>query len=117
MNAERFEKLVDNRLAHCRKVLLEKNEEYSRNNERLHNFKTAARIDDVVPESALWGMMRKHIVSMRDMVADAEKGIAPTTKMLDEKVTDTINYSLLLEALLVERMIGERMEKETTMEK
>ena len=103
MNAAEFEKVVENRLEVCRRVLCEKGEEYSRDGERLHNFKSSARIDDESPEKALWGMAKKHITSVRDMVEDAERGIAPTTKMIDEKITDWINYGLLLEGLLVER--------------
>lgn len=49
-------------------------------------------------------MLKKHVVSVRDMVKDIERGILPSKKMLDEKITDRINYGLLLEGLFRERM-------------
>ena len=104
MNATKFEQIAAHRIAHCRKVMSDKGEEYSRNFDRLHNFRTAASIDGETPERALWGMMKKHIVSVRDMVDDSRYGIRPTQEQVDEKITDMINYSLLLEGLFVERM-------------
>lgn len=103
MDAKRFTEVAEARIAHCRKVLLSKGEEYSRDGDRLHNFKTAAAIDRETPEQALWGMAKKHIVSVRDMVADTGSGKAATRAQIDEKITDLINYALLLEGLLVER--------------
>ena len=113
MNATKFEQIAAHRIAHCRKVMSDKGEEYSRNFDRLHNFRTAASIDGETPERALWGMMKKHIVSVRDMVDDTKHGIIPTRKQVDEKITDMINYSLLLEGLFVERMeAGEKNEND-----
>lgn len=60
------------------------------------------------PTLALWGMLAKHIVSVHDMVMDAEVGQVPSPSMLNEKITDWINYGLLLEGLLIERIEEER---------
>ncbi len=111
MDAQWFNDVAENRIAHCRKTLLAKGEEYSRNGERLHNFKSAALLDGETPERALWGMAKKHVISLRDMVDDTDKGIAPSFAMLDEKITDWINYGLLLEGLLVER-IAKKMQED-----
>lgn len=104
MKADQFNQIAENRIEHCRKTLLFKGEEYSRGGDRLHNFRSAAAIDNETPERAIWGMMKKHIVSMRDMISDIYQGIVPTESMRDEKITDLINYALLLDGLLCERL-------------
>lgn len=104
MNAEQFNQIAENRIEHCRKTLLFKGAEYSRDGDRMHNFRTAAVIDNETPERALWGMLKKHIVSVRDMVADVDQGKLLAAALIDEKITDWINYGLLLEGLLQERI-------------
>jgi len=104
MEAKQFNEIAEARIAHCRTTLIAKGEEYSRDGDRLHNFKTAAVIDDETPEQALWGMAKKHVVSVRDMIKDVERGVFPSQKMLDDKITDWINYGLLLEGLFGERL-------------
>lgn len=113
MNHKEFEKIVDNRLAQCRETLCAKGGEYSRDGDRLHNFKTAARIACVTPERSLFGMYLKHLVSVMDMIADIDNGELPTRGMMAEKIGDSINYHLLFEGLLEERIIAteSRVEK------
>jgi hypothetical protein len=106
MTNEEFKKLIQHRLNDCINVMTAKSDEYSRNNDKLHNFKVAAAFDQCTPEKALWGMMLKHIVSLRDIVVDIEAGRLPEYSVVSEKTTDTINYTLLLEALIDERMKG-----------
>ena len=101
MNSENFNKIVENRLEACKEILVNKNKEYSSETDRLHNFKVAARIDGITPEQALWGMYKKHLVSVMDLVAFPGDA---TPEILREKITDSINYHLLLEALLMERI-------------
>lgn len=114
MNIEDFEKLSRNRFDACLGLMLcQKNEEYSRNGDKLHNFKQAARIDNESPERALWGMMKKHLVSIQDIINDINYMYEtidhdteiklPSEKILAEKIGDTINYIVLLEALITER--------------
>lgn len=103
MDAKTFEGLVVRRLEHCGEVLCSKGEEYSRNGDRLHNFKSAGRKRNVSPVEALMGMKAKHDVSIDDLVSDLGKGIIPTKAFLDEKIGDSINYLLLLEGLIEER--------------
>jgi hypothetical protein len=100
-----FKKIVEKRFEFCKDLLYHsKNVEYSRNNDKLHNFKQAAAMKCESPEKALWGMWVKHIISIQDMIADTEKGIVPSERTIDEKMSDNINYTLLLEALLRERV-------------
>lgn len=104
MDYATFNALVEKQLQACRDVLVPKGAEYSRNGERLHNFKRAAAQLGVTPEQALLGMEVKHRTSLLDMVDDVASGTLPSMAVLDEKVTDSINYLLLLKGLLSERM-------------
>ena len=81
-----------------------KHEEYTRGNDKLHNFKRAADTKQTTPEDALLGMMNKHTVSIYDMVDDLTLlGREHSLKVWDEKIGDNINYLKLLRALIEER--------------
>lgn len=98
MTGQRFEVLVEETLARCKAVLGIKAGEYARA-DRLHNFKQAAHLMQVRPIDALAGMMAKHTVSIYDMIAD---GRDHPKELWQEKITDNINYLILLKALLEE---------------
>lgn len=104
MNTETFNTIVKDRVAKIQATLISKAAEYSNDKDRLHNFKVAARMEEPAdsPESALWGMMRKHLVSVLDIVAATRNGKYPSSAMRDEKIGDAVNYLILLEALLIE---------------
>jgi len=104
MDQENFDKLLGRRLEKINSVLKSKAKEYAKG-DRLHNFKVAAMLaqSPITPEQALLGMLRKHLVSVIDIIEDTGNGIVASRAMVDEKVGDTINYMILLEALLVER--------------
>lgn len=94
MTPKDFNALLDRRIEKIRAVLASKELEYSSGRDRLHNFKVAARIDEETPKEACWGMAKKHLVSVIDMI----KGDTLCTQdMVDEKVGDLINYLILLE--------------------
>lgn len=114
MKHTRFSRLVEERLNSCKDVLISKDKEYSSEGDRLHNFKRAAALDEESPEKALWGMMKKHIISMRDMVEKIDENepcYIPSKELVHEKLGDVINYTLLLEGL-----IEERRDKESDLE-
>jgi hypothetical protein len=99
---EEFDKIVRHRIDTCLRVLLEKNQEYSRNGDRLWNFRSAGRCRGKHALEALEGMEVKHTVSIDDMVRDCLEGRRPTVRGIEEKFTDAINYLLLKEALVRE---------------
>ena len=106
MDNNTFTKLLYARIRKIQAVLCQKGEEYSSDTDRLHNFKIAAKLSGAVhvtPEQALFGMLRKHIVSVIDIIDDTRFDIIPSDELRDEKIGDCINYLILLEALLVER--------------
>lgn len=117
MNPERFDELLERRIALTRKVLKEKSDAYSTKKDKLYNFKRAAEILRTTPEDALVGMWTKHLVSVLDIVSKITKEnkkvglnyvvspfhIEMDEELIDEKIGDAINYLILLEALIQER--------------
>jgi hypothetical protein len=105
MNSKDFKKYVDKRLKSCVDTLFQKSDEYSRTDDKHHNFKRAGAMNNESPEKALHGMKAKHDVSLLDIIDDIEKyGKYPNKKMLAEKIKDDINYLLLLESLILEHI-------------
>lgn len=115
MKQKEFEKLLDRRIELIRSVLSKKGKEYSSDLDRLHNFKRAGKMLQCSPEKALIGMWTKHIISILDIVDELdykcgmEKDCYPAfdvnrhMAMVEEKIGDSINYLILLEALIKER--------------
>ena len=97
MKTERFDEIVKEQVNRSIDVLVAKAKEYA-TDDRLHNFKTAAVLEHKTPVQALEGMMAKHTVSIYDMCDAGDRDIAKW----NEKITDSINYLLLLSALIRE---------------
>lgn len=100
MTHKDFDVLLERRLGLTRSVLASKSAEYSSTEDKLHNFKAAASLQSITSLEALRGMMAKHIVSVMDMI---KAGKRVSQAYLDEKVGDTLNYLILLEALMHDR--------------
>lgn len=122
MNVQDFNTLVERRKTLIGKVLQKKADEYSKDNDRLYNFKRAAAFTRESPEKSLLGMLMKHVISVIDIIEEVErchqlKGTSfdlPITSdsnvmisdckfditFIDEKLGDSINYLILLETLL-----------------
>lgn len=101
MKNEEFEEVINKRIEMCKTVLCNKADEYA-TDDRLHNFKVAGELQSCTPVKALGGMMAKHTVSVYDLIDDYEQGKAISKEMWAEKIGDSINYLLLLTALLEE---------------
>lgn len=122
MKRETFNKVVDLQLNRCRSLLVSKGEEYAPDkaethdmsiveqddgqlafafavDDRLQAFKKAARIMNTTPKIALLGMLSKHLVSVTDMITDNQHY---DLERWDEKITDSMNYLILLRALVEE---------------
>lgn len=106
MSSVQFEKILNRRLDMIRDVLGLKAKEYASSQDRLWNFRRAAALLGDTPESALLGMLTKHIVSIYDMVDAVSRNQYPLP-VWQEKIGDAINYLILLEALIVERVTHE----------
>lgn len=102
MTSDDFDKVLQETIDKVQSVLGSKASEYARG-DRLHNFKVAAALSATTPELALRGMLAKHIISTWDLIADVEKGTLNTLVLWDEKIIDSVNYLILLRALVIER--------------
>ena len=94
---EVFEKIVRGQLEKCTSLLLTKGKEYSPYADRLLAFKRAAALQGETPAQALCGMLAKHVVSVYDMCMSGNQF---SMEKWDEKITDSINYLLLLAAVI-----------------
>ena len=101
IGSKEFEKIVNEQLETCKKVLCSKAKEYA-TEDRLHNFKTAANLENCTPIGALGGMMAKHTVSVYDMINGTNEGFEYPMELWNEKITDSMNYLILLKALVIE---------------
>lgn len=99
MTGEEFNKVIERQIDLCKDILCVKAEEYSSEKDRLHNFKCAGGYQGRDPKDALLGMATKHFVSISDMCQDSKKH---PVSLWEEKITDAINYLLLLKGLVVE---------------
>lgn len=100
---ETFGKMVERRIDECKRTLIAKGAEYSRNGDRLWNFRNAGRKRNQHPITALQGMMSKHEVSIDDICDQLmSKHEVPSQSQMDEKFNDIHNYYFLLEALIEE---------------
>ena len=99
MTGEDFQEILTDVVAKVYDVLGSKANEYATDDDRLFNFKTAARLQNIGIPQALGGMMAKHTVSVYDMI---ETGTEYPIEKWDEKIIDHINYLILLRACLVE---------------
>lgn len=101
MTHKEFNELIEKRVETICHTLASKSEEYATKNDRFHNFNVAAIMNDTTPERALMGMMVKHLVSVFDLA----NGIGEITEeKIEEKIGDSINYLILLEGLLKDKL-------------
>ena len=104
MTNSNFNEVINKQIKICKSLLEVKGEEYDADSkDRLHSFKVAAALQSTTPLKALAGMLAKHIVSIYDMCESGDGSIEKWT----EKISDSINYLLLLKAMICE----DKMEK------
>jgi hypothetical protein len=99
MTREDFSRRVEKRVDLIRQTLLTKHKEYAKDDNVFRNFDEAAGGLSLHGTSSevLWSYMTKHLVSLKDIVADNKP---VDTAVVSEKIGDVINYLILLEAML-----------------
>jgi hypothetical protein len=101
IDTNKFNSVVTEQLKRCTDVLIEKADEYEGNNDRLHNFRSSSHLQGCTLKQAIAGQLAKHTISVFDMCAS--KKDYPVA-MWNEKITDNINYLLLLRAAVEEEL-------------
>ena len=99
MENQKFTDVVNEQVEICLNMLVSKNDHYNPATDKLQSFKKAAHLGDETQAQALGGMMRKHTVSIYDMINSGQKY---SMEQWNEKITDHINYLLLLKSVVVE---------------
>jgi len=99
-----FDTIVSNRLSYIKELMTVKSLEYRRNANPFHNFDVGSAFTGECREKVLWGFLLKHLISLQDIVTDINTiGKLPSKEALAEKISDTILYSVLLEASIEEK--------------
>lgn len=99
MNSDEFGNILSYQIQRTVDILGSKADEYADDTERLHNFKVIAALQGVTLRQAVVNLMAKHTVSIFDSARSSEEF---TKEYWDEKITDHINYLILLQAALAE---------------
>jgi len=102
MDTPTFDRIISKQLDWCMKKLTHKADEYAEDDDRLHNFRVAASLRDTDMRDAVSGMMAKHTVSVYDMCNAID---LDDLDQWDEKIGDSINYLLLLRAVVQEEYL------------
>jgi hypothetical protein len=100
-----WDEILHARITSIQATLTTKAKEYSSNKDRLYVFNRAAEIAETTPAKALLGMMLKHWVSVLDLIEDEDyvlQDLNAYEALINEKIGDSINYLILLEAILKE---------------
>lgn len=97
MKTDRFNEIVNEQVERIKGVLIKKADEYNLEEDRLGFFKRSAAFAQETPEQALYGFLLKHLQSITDMV---QSGKEYPKELWNEKITDAMNYLVLLLGLL-----------------
>jgi hypothetical protein len=102
-----FEAISKRRVSQTEFTSVRKSKEYanSENNpnakSRFYNFDEISKMNNNTPEQALWALMSKQLISVKELVECPDMDF--TIEYLDEKMGDVDGYMKLLEALFHRR--------------
>jgi hypothetical protein len=96
MKQKQLEKLFNARIKHCANLLLSKGKEYSDGSDRLRNFYDGSVLLGINPKQYALSLVTKHIVALKDHIMQNKE---MSDEFIDEKISDIINYAVLIEAL------------------
>jgi hypothetical protein len=99
MDSETFMNTIDTANLRSRRILMKKGDEYTFDKDRLAQFKRTAAMEEKEPTETLFTMADKHISSIADMV---KRPHSFTLKQWRAKLDDLRNYTLLLDALILD---------------
>jgi len=105
MNGEVLGDIVEVQIKRSTDLLAKKNGNYNAGEDKLRLFGIAADLQSETRAQALAGFMSKHTISLYDMI---HSGASYTEEEWNEKITDHINYLLLLRAIVEEDHISDQ---------
>lgn len=109
MNNEQFKDVVTEQFKQCFNTLAVKKQEYNQDtDDRLDQFKKIAAFRGKSPFDVLSGMMIKHTSSIYDCIDIVSAGGYVSPEMWEEKITDHIDYLLLLKALILDEEANQK---------
>ena len=112
---DKYKTTINNMIAYCQDLINDKLIQYANKNDVFKTFNEAAELQEILPEQSLFGMMAKHIGSIRNMLDKIEKDIYSMTvndaegaeyslDIWKEKIGDNITYLLILYAMISSRI-------------
>lgn len=102
MNIKEFDKYINEQIQKCLDILISKGKEYDNDpSDRLQDFKQAGKLQNTNQVKALFGMLSKQLVSLGNFCTQGDVIDYPIQKW-EERITDSINYLLILSAMLKE---------------
>ena len=123
---DKYKTTINNMIAYCQDLINDKLIQYANKNDVFKTFNEAAELQEILPEQALFGMMAKHIGSIRNMLDKIEKDIYSMTvndaegaeyslDVWKEKIGDNITYLLILYAMISSRIDEQAYLRDTRM--
>ena len=123
---DKYKTTINNMIAYCQDLINDKLIQYANKNDVFKTFNEAAELQEILPEQALFGMMAKHIGSIRNMLDKIEKDIYSMTvndaegaeyslNIWKEKIGDNITYLLILYAMISSRIDEQAYLRDTRM--
>ena len=105
MNQKAFTTLLEKIFDRSRQVLARKRAEYIHNQDVFSSFKKGTQMSfHSMPEKVAWEYACKHLESIKSMIDNIDKGEEPDADLINEKFGDTINYLILIEGMLKDRL-------------
>lgn len=100
-NKENTNIFISNQIFLINTILKNKAKEYSKEENRLHNFYQGSDLSNINPIEVCSGYMLKHICSVFDILIEYKdtRKISLSIEIIQEKFNDFINYIILLHAI------------------
>lgn len=109
-----FDAIIKDQVEISQELLTQKRAEYFGGVDRLHNFRVVSALTGQPMREVLGGMMAKHTASLYDLLYS---GTTHDKTLWDEKITDHINYLLILQAVLYEERSSIQTSADSTEDK
>lgn len=103
MTPSEFKRVFDTTITELNMLLVVKGGEYAADNDRLANFREAARRTGMTPAQVLLIYLDKHYSAICNHIKDEAKGtVRAKSEPIEGRVNDMLNYLLLYKAMLSE---------------